>query len=128
MSFRLRVTLLATAAVAIAVVAASGVVYVVVRHQLLGEVDTSLVDRARDFVNPPAPGPAPGYVQLGPQASFGGPPTLLQVIRSDGEGAFFRLPGLKRTEALAASRGGPFFSEGHVQGVHVRVYSAYLGD
>src|SRR5439155_27142191 len=111
MSFRLRVTLLATAAVAIAVVAASGVVYVVVRHQLLGEVDTSLVDRARDFINHPGPGPAPGYVQLGPQASFGGPPTLLQVIRSNGEGAFFRLPGLKQTEALAASGGRPFFSE-----------------
>ena len=41
MSFRLRVTLLAAAAVAIAVAAASAaVVYVVVRHQLLGEVDS----------------------------------------------------------------------------------------
>src|SRR5206468_4338321 len=47
MSFRLRVTLLATAAVAIAVVAASAVVYVVVRHQLLGEVDSSLSSRAQ---------------------------------------------------------------------------------
>ena len=50
LSFRLRVALLAGAALAIAVVAASGIVYVVVRHQLLGEIDSSLVNRARDFV------------------------------------------------------------------------------
>ncbi|HEY3021773.1 MAG TPA: hypothetical protein VGJ32_16360, partial [Solirubrobacteraceae bacterium] len=79
MSFRLRVTLLATAAVAIAVVAASGVVYVVVRHQLLGEVDSSLVNRAREFVQHPGPGPDIGIVPLGPRASLSGPPTVLQV-------------------------------------------------
>ena len=65
MSFRVRVTLLATAAVAIAAVAASAVVYVVVRHQLLGEVDTSLVSRAREFLR--RPGPVPGVVTLGPR-------------------------------------------------------------
>jgi two-component system sensor histidine kinase MprB len=127
MSFRLRVTVLATAAVAIAVAAASGVVYVVVRHQLLGEVDTSLVNRARDFVRHPGPGADLGLVQLGPRASLGGPPTLLQVISAEGEGAVFELPGLKQTENLAADGGRPFFTEGRVNDVHVRVYSAQLG-
>jgi two-component system sensor histidine kinase MprB len=125
MSFRLRVTLLATAAVAIAVVAASGVVYVVVRHQLLGEVDRSLINRARDFAN--HPGPVPGIVPLGPRASLGGPPTYLQVVAADGSGAAVELPGIERAEEIALKNGTPFFSDGRVQGVHVRVYSASVG-
>jgi two-component system sensor histidine kinase MprB len=132
-SFRLRVTLLATAAVAIAVAAASGVVYVVVRHQLLGEVDQSLVNRARDFVAHPGPGPEFGIVPLGPRQNLGGPPTYLQVISSAGEGAAVSLPGIKDAERLAGKGGRPFFSEGHVEAaeggdVHVRVYSAQLAD
>jgi two-component system sensor histidine kinase MprB len=125
LSFRVRVTLLATAAVAVAVAIASGVVYVVVRHQLLGEVDASLVDRAQDFSR--RPGPGIGFVPLGPRASLGGPPTFLQVIRADGEGAVFKLPGQKDAQALASDGGSPFFSEGNVEDVHVRVYSAQLG-
>jgi two-component system sensor histidine kinase MprB len=127
MSFRLRVTLLATAAVAIAVAAASGVVYVVVRHQLLGDVDRSLVNRAHDFVEHPGPGPEFGVVPLGPRANLGGPPTYLQVIGANGEGAAVKLPSLDRAEKIAAGGGRPFFSEGHVQDVHVRVYSAQVG-
>jgi two-component system sensor histidine kinase MprB len=126
MSFRLRVTLLATAAVAIAVVAASGVVYVVVRHQLLGEVDRSLINRARDFAN--HPGPVPGIVPLGPRAPLGGPPTYLQVVAADGAGAAVELPGIERAEEIASKNGAPFFSDGRVQGVHVRVYSASVGN
>jgi hypothetical protein len=96
MSFRLRVTLLATAAVAVAVVAASAVVYVVVRHQLLGDVDSSLADRARDVVR--HPGPGFGIVPVGPRASLGGPPTYVQVIGSNGEGAAVELPGQAKAE------------------------------
>ncbi len=125
MSFRLRVTLLATAAVAVAVVAASGVVYIVVRHQLLGEVDRSLVNRASDFSE--HPGPAPGIVRLGPRAQLGGPPTYLQVVAADGSGAAVALPGLERAERLAANGGRAFFTDGRVQGVHVRVFSARVG-
>ena len=130
MSFRLRVTLLATAAVALAVAAASGVVYVVVRHQLLGEVDSSLVNRARDFEQHPGrgPGPGPGIVTLGPRQAFGAPNTFLQVIGATGEGAYFKLPGLDDAKELASKGGRPFFSEGHVQDVHVRVYSVQLAD
>jgi two-component system sensor histidine kinase MprB len=133
MSFRLRVTVLATAAVAIAVAAASGVVYVVVRHQLLGEVDTSLVNSAQDFIERPGPGRAFGIVPLGPRASLGGPPTYLQVISATGEGAAVALPGAHKAEQLAGSGGHPFFSEGQVESVqggslHVRVYSIQVGE
>jgi two-component system sensor histidine kinase MprB len=127
-SFRLRVTLLATAAVAVAVAAASGVVYVVVRHQLLGEVDQSLVNRARDFVQHPGPGPEFGIVPLGPRANLGGPPTYLQVIGANGEGAAVKLPATDDAERLAAQGGPPFFSDGHIQGVHVRVYSSQVAE
>ena len=136
MSFRLRVTLLAGAAVAIAVLVASGLVYVVVRHQLLGEIDSSLVSRVRDFEEHPGPGFAPGYVRLGPQASVSGPPSYLQVISSSGEGAALALPGLDRAKELASRDGRPFYTDGHVkivtdggtQSAHVRVYAVHVGD
>jgi two-component system sensor histidine kinase MprB len=128
MSFRLRVALLAGAAVAIAVAGASAVVYVVVRHQLLGEVDSSLVNRARDFIRHPPPGPGPGIVTLGPRQAFGSPNTFLQVITADGSGAYFKLPGLDTAKELAANGGRPFFSEGRVRDVHVRVYSVQLDE
>ena len=111
MSFRLRVTLLAGAAVAIAVVVASAaLVYVVVRHQLLGEVDSSLVNRA-PVTSPSTPGPSRRIVPLGPRASLGEPSTLLQVLASDGSGAVVTLPGQDRAEKLAGSGGHPFFME-----------------
>jgi two-component system sensor histidine kinase MprB len=128
MSFRLRVTLLAAAAVAAAVAASAAVVYVVVRHQLLGEVDSSLVSRAHSFMEHPPPGFEVGYVQLGPQASLGGSPTVLQVIDSTGQGAAFDLPGLDRAQRLAGTGGKPFFTDGSVQDTHVRVYAAQVGD
>ena len=122
MSFRLRVTLLATAAVAIAVLVASGVVYVVVRHQLLAGVDTSLVTRAQDFL-----------AHRGPPPDLDPSPTFVQVIRAGVTTGLVNLPGLKPAEALSRSGGEPFFSEGHVenvrgQDVHVRVYSLPVGD
>ena len=128
MSFRLRVTLLAAAAVAIAVAGSAAVVYVVVRHQLLGEVDSSLISRVRDFVEHPGPGFAPGYVRLGPQASVSGPPVVLQVIASNGDGAQLDLPGLAHAKELAAQGGRPFYTDGTVQKTHVRVYTAQIGD
>jgi two-component system, OmpR family, sensor histidine kinase MprB len=128
MSFRLRVTLLAAAAVAAAVAGSAAVVYVVVRHQLLGEVDSSLVSRARDFVQHPGPGVELGYIQLGPRASLGGPPTYLQVIDSSGQGAELDLPGLDRAKELAGDGGKPFYAEGTVRRTHVRVYALQVGD
>ncbi len=131
MSFRLRVTLLAAAAVAAAVAGSAAVVYVVVRHQLLGEVDSSLVSRARGFAEHPPPGFELGYVQLGPQASLGGPPAYLQVIDSTGQGAALALPGLDHAKQLASQGGKPYFTEGTAtfgeDSAHVRVYAAQVG-
>jgi len=128
MSFRLRVTLLAATAVAVAVAGSAAVVYVVVRHQLLGEVDSSLAGRVRQFVEHPGPGADLGYVRLGPQAPLGGPLTYAQVIDSAGRGAGVGLPGLDRAKTLAATGGRPFYTDGTVDDTHVRVYAAQVGD
>jgi two-component system, OmpR family, sensor histidine kinase MprB len=126
MSFRLRVTLLAAAAVAAAIAGSAAGVYVVVRHQLLGEIDSSLAGRAHDFVEHPPPGFELGYVQIGPR--LGGPPTYQQVIDSSGRGAALDLPGMDRAKKLASSGGKPFYSEGTVADTHVRVYTAQVAD
>ena len=128
MSFRLRVTLLAAAAVAAAVAGSAAGVYVVVRHQLLGEIDSSLVDRARGFVEHPPPGFELGYVQLGPRAGLGGPPTYMQLIDSTGRGAQVDLPGTDHAKELAKSGGKPFYTDGTIQDTHVRVYSTQVAD
>lgn len=47
MTFRLRVTLLAAVAVAVAVVAAAGLMYLVVRRQLVDQVDLTMAQTAR---------------------------------------------------------------------------------
>jgi two-component system sensor histidine kinase MprB len=128
MSFRLRVTLLAAAAVAVAVAGSAAGVYVVVRHQLLGEIDSSLASRAHAFVEHPQPGFDLGYVQLGPRAGLGGPPTYVQVIDSSGRGAAVELPGFDHAKKLASSGGKPFYTDGNVQDTHVRVYAAQVAD
>jgi len=128
MSFRLRVTLLAAAAVAAAVAGSAAGVYVVVRHQLLGEIDSSLAGRVRQFVEHPGPGGDLGYVQLGPQAPLGGPSTYAQVIDSSGRGARVALPGLDHAKTLAATGGKPFYTDGTVGDTHVRVYAAQVGE
>jgi two-component system sensor histidine kinase MprB len=129
MSFRLRVTLLAATAVALAVAGSAAGVYIVVRHQLLGEIDSSLAGRVRQFVeHPSGPGADLGYVQLGPQAPLGGPTTYAQVIDSTGRGARAALPGLDRAKQLAATGGKPFYTDGTVADTHVRVYAAQVGD
>lgn len=126
MSFRLRVTLAAAAAVAIAVAAASGVVYVVVRHQLTGEVDRSLVDRAHRFVRNPGPF-GPGFVEPGPRQDLGDP-TFLQVVTSSGTGAVLELPCLDRAQQTAEAGGPGYFCAGTVDDVHVRVFVQQIGD
>ena len=80
-------------------------------------MDGSLVSRARDFTE-----------HRGPPSNLGGPPTFVQVVPSGGGANLVKLPGVDRAEQLAGTGGGAFFSEGHVNGVHVRVYSAQVDD
>jgi two-component system, OmpR family, sensor histidine kinase MprB len=129
MSFRTRLALVAALAVAVAIVAASAIVYVVVRGELRGQVDDALRSRAQTFaarirldpetnrpvLDTPRPtlGEAAGYTQLVPTS---GDPILQ-------EGETVELPVSERDREAAAHRQRPFFSDAHISGRHVRMYT-----
>jgi two-component system, OmpR family, sensor histidine kinase MprB len=64
MSFRTRLALVAAAAVGIAVVVASIVVYIVVHNELLGEVDRSLTARYEGIASGPPLSISDGYLDI----------------------------------------------------------------
>jgi two-component system sensor histidine kinase MprB len=120
MSFRRRLIVLVSAAVAVAILAASGVAYVLVRAQLRGEIDSALRDEAGAVfsiaVGPetgvenngdllgPLPAPLPGEKMPGqvsgvtrivvPQAPLGGPAIYAQVVNADGALVKAPIPGV----------------------------------
>jgi two-component system, OmpR family, sensor histidine kinase MprB len=131
-SFRARLVLTSAAAVALAVVAASALTYVLVRDELRGEVDEALRGRAattrlrivqdpetgRRFLDVPPPlfGGAPGYTQLVTSSGT--------TIRPFDEGV--ALPVTDRDKAAAQGTEGSFFSDAHIGDTHVRVLTVPL--
>jgi two-component system, OmpR family, sensor histidine kinase MprB len=119
MSFRLRLTLVAAAAVGIAVVLASAVVYFVARSQLRGPIDDSLQARAAFISHHPLDD------AFGPQR-FGDQPVYIQVVKSNGTtirppDEKVPLPVDKRTLSVAEGKADPFFADMTVVNVHLRV-------
>jgi two-component system, OmpR family, sensor histidine kinase MprB len=130
MSFRTRLALVAAGAVALAVVAASVVVFLVVHGQLLGQVDTALRARAHELVQP-GPGQAhidEGYLDV-PGPGFGTVTDYTQAVPVSGRPLLTRaesqvpLPVSDRARRAATGRGKPFFSHVDVSGVDWRVYT-----
>ena len=122
MSFRARLTLVAAAAVALAVVLSSVVVYVVVRGELRDEVDTALEDRAVDIQHAPFRGPLPviGDPELGGAGGY------FQIVTSDGavrrpRGADIPIPVTERVLEVAGGESDPFFTDATIADLHVRV-------
>jgi two-component system, OmpR family, sensor histidine kinase MprB len=124
MSFRARIALVAAAAVALAVVIASLVVYFVVRGQLVNSLDDTIKDRAADilsgspgsFFTPPGDLSVQGYVQAleanGNCAAQGNAPCLLPVTAS--------------ARAVARGEGGAYFSDATASDTphtHMRVFT-----
>ena len=127
MSFRLRLTLVAAAAVALAVVLAAPVVYVVVRGELRGQVDDALQARADGLADVPlrAIRSAEGF-SLAPQPALGGASGYIQVVQADGStlrppNEQIALPVGGRTLALAREGGASFLADANAAGVHLRV-------
>jgi two-component system sensor histidine kinase MprB len=128
-SFRTRLALAAAGAVALAVVAASVVVWFVVRGQLYGQIDKGLRAEADALTQTPGPG-APhiddrfGGLHLEVPRAFGSP-TIIQAVRQDGRTVLT----VDQTESLpagravrdAARRGGSFFANESVSDTKVRV-------
>jgi two-component system sensor histidine kinase MprB len=131
MSFRVRLTLVAAAAVAFAVVLASAVVYVVVRDQLRAEVDEGLRSRAGEIARIPleaVPSPGGEFFLRIPGPRFGGAAGYVQVVDTDGKtirpaDATVPIPVRDRAREVADGDAGPFFYDTRVSGTHVRVFT-----
>jgi len=123
MSFRARLTLVAAAAVALAVVIASAVIYVVARGELRGPVDDGLRASATDLARLPPDDIARSYRHL--QAEFGNA-AYPQFVNADGStlpvlGVPVSFPVDDKDRAIAAKGRGQSIRDAHVQGVHVRM-------
>jgi two-component system sensor histidine kinase MprB len=141
MSFRVRLTLVAAAAVALAVLAASGAVWFVVKDTLYTQVDDRLKSRAQEITAGGGPGgglhveQAPDgrrYIELGGRNILGSG-GYIQVVSSDGSAlrTFEEnqpLPVGKKALATAKSGQGTFFSDSKVGGTEVRVFTAPARD
>ena len=128
MSFRARLALVAAAAVALAVVLASAVVYIVVRDELRGTVDDALRDRAAEISRFPLRAIQEGDRPVLEGPGLGGAPGYIQVVQSDGTTIRppeerVELPVSDHVLSVANGKGGPFFSDTHVSDVHLRVFT-----
>jgi two-component system sensor histidine kinase MprB len=128
-SFRARLTLVAAAAVALAVVLASVVVWLVVRNQLYRELDNRLKVRAAEITAPPGPHPERSYgagrVFLDVPGTFLGF-DYVQAVYADGPpllalGETRALPIDARARRAAAGEGHAYFSTTHLGGTKMRV-------
>jgi two-component system sensor histidine kinase MprB len=131
-SFRTRLTIVAAAAVALAVVAASFVVFFVVRNQLRGQVDSALQSRAQEIASGHPPS-----IETGPTGQtvldVGGPPGFgggdyVQVVDSKGHAIRTlwdagKLPANEDALAAASGKQRTSFSDARINGIHVRVYT-----
>jgi two-component system sensor histidine kinase MprB len=124
MSFRARIALASAVAVAIAVIVASALAYVLVRNQLLSQLDNQIRDRASRIVNRPFDigGPI-----ICPTAPYGSARGYYQIVTSDGRVLLPHcesapLPVSRDIRALAQG-GKPrtFFSEASLSNTRMRV-------
>jgi len=123
-SFRARLALVAAAAVALAVLTASFVIYFVVRDQLLSTVDDSLQATAVQIqASPPH-----DFAHFGtPAGELGGATVYPQVVDANGKvyptsaSAEIRLPVSSEVIAVARGEHRGFFSDVEVSGIHFRV-------
>jgi two-component system, OmpR family, sensor histidine kinase MprB len=128
MSFRARLALVAAAAVALAVLLASAVIYIVVRDELRGTVDDALRGRAAEISHFPLRAIREGDRPVLQGPGLGGAPGYIQVVQSDGTtirppDERVELPVSDHVLSVANGKGGPFFSDTHVSEVHLRVFT-----
>jgi two-component system sensor histidine kinase MprB len=128
MTFRTRLTLVSTAAVAIAVVLASGVIYVVARGQLRGQVDDALKARLHAVSYRIVPD---GIQFRFPGLPLGAASGFAQLVTTSGEvtlpaGETLSLPVDKRVQQVASGSEQTFLEDATVSGTHVRVLTARL--
>jgi two-component system sensor histidine kinase MprB len=122
MSFRARLALVAAAAVALAVVAASFAVYFIVRNQLLNPIDESLRQTAEQIQHSP---PTRPFACCSTQSNLGGAPAYAQLLPAGG--APQRAPGApgashpRPMREVASGETKTFLRDAHVRDTHVRM-------
>ena len=108
MSFRLRLTLFAALAIAATVTASAFALWVIAKHELLHQVDTTLASRAQDVIQHHGFGPFDND-------------TVYAVVGADGVlAAGTALPVTKDIRAVAAGTKSSYTVNTHVQGYHLR--------
>ncbi len=125
MSFRTRLALVAAAAVGIAVVVASVVVFVVVRNELFGEVDRALHNRAVEIANGPQPEIENGFLHI-PGPHVGVQSDFVQAVPLSGgpyvePDAAYKLPVTEKDHEAARGEQPLYYSNRHFQGTEFRV-------
>jgi two-component system sensor histidine kinase MprB len=136
MSFRARIAIAAAGAVALAVITASAVVYVVARGELRAPIDEALERRAAEITGQPALGLIQGSDEeqclLGVRPEFGEARGYVQLVRANGD-AFVpcqqdvRLPLDDEALAVATSRTESRWADVSVDGTHLRVLTFAYG-
>jgi two-component system sensor histidine kinase MprB len=126
-SFRARLAIAAAAAVALAVLLASATVYLVVRNQLRGTIDSALRSRAAEVQHEPLRTIQTGEgAFLAPGPELGGAPGYFQVVGANGDtirppDETVELPVTDAVRAVASGQSGGFLADSRVAGTHVRV-------
>jgi two-component system sensor histidine kinase MprB len=130
-TFRSRLILAATLAVAIAIALASVAAYFIVKDQLRSQLDHSLSRRAAVLAQIAhlEPDFETGKVVVDlPGPTLGAAGGYFQAVNPSGAVALARgetthLPVNDAVRKVAAGRRGPFFMDAHVAGTHVRIYT-----
>ncbi len=134
MSFRARIAISAAAAVALTIVAASVVLYLVAREQLRIPVDEALETRAAEIsLQPLGILPAQGgktYLAVRPE--FGEARGYVQLVRTDGSVLVpprqrIKLPVDEAVLDVAGERSAAFWEDVEVDGEHIRVFTFAYG-
>ena len=125
MSFRARLALVAAAAVAVAVIGASAVVYVVVRGELYAPIDDALRKTANHMIEDQQEGHL-SRAFFFPQPELGGAGGYPQVVKADGRvilppGMEVKLPIDGDVRAVATGARKDYYRDAHVAGTHVRI-------
>jgi len=134
MSFRARIAIAAASAVALAVITASAVVYVVARVQLRAPIDEALERRAAEITSHPLAlfNSPEGDVYLGVRPEFGEARGYVQLVKKDGSVILpprqsVELPADDEVLEIAGARGEATWTDPTVDGEHLRVFTFAYG-
>ncbi|HEY8731491.1 MAG TPA: HAMP domain-containing sensor histidine kinase [Candidatus Limnocylindria bacterium] len=129
MSFRLRVTLLAAGAVAVAVVGAAVLMYFVVQTQLVSQFNTTLVEAANAVRSPSGDRSPEGRFPGGPQGTLSGRSDVAAQIVNSNTGTVSRSDAqpvvalvTPNSIAVASGSAAAYFFETTLEGSHLRVW------